>query len=133
MLLRLNSWNLSINMDTESHRIMYVSMLQDKKMAYYLYGFEYLVDVYIIGLLIVVIIGGSSMNEKELNEKLLKMEEQLKEDCLDIHDFIWKRQEEQNDHFDNFDKSQKIAFIDLYSKVQALRGCLITYNNWFVK
>ena len=73
------------------------------------------------------------MNEKELKERLLKMEEQLKEDCLDIHDFIWQRQEGQNDHFDNFNKTQQIAFIDLYSKVQALRDCLVSYNNWFVK
>lgn len=33
------------------------------------------------------------MNEKELKERLLKMEEQLKEDCLNIHEFIWQRQE----------------------------------------
>lgn len=38
------------------------------------------------------------MNEKELKEKLLKMEKQLKGDCLDIHDFIWERQEGQNNH-----------------------------------
>lgn len=30
------------------------------------------------------------MNEKELKEKLLKMEEQLIEDWCDIHSFIWK-------------------------------------------
>lgn len=73
------------------------------------------------------------MNEKELKERLLKMEEQLKEDCLDIHEFIWQRQEGQNNHFDNFNKTQQIAFIDLYSKIQALRDCLVSYNNWFVK
>lgn len=73
------------------------------------------------------------MNEKELKEKLLKMEEQLIEDWCDIHSFIWKNQEGQDDHFDNFNKSQKIAFIKLASKVQELRNCLIEYNDWFVK
>lgn len=73
------------------------------------------------------------MNKKELNEKLLKMEEMLKADCLDIHSFIWEKQEGQEDHFDNFDKAQKIAFIKLYSKVQELRDCLVGYNDWFVK
>ena len=71
------------------------------------------------------------MNEKELQEKLLKMEEQLNEDRLDLYHFIWEKQEGQNDHFDNFDKSQQIAFITLYSKVQALWDCLVSYNSWF--
>lgn len=71
------------------------------------------------------------MNEKELKEKLLKMEEQLKEDCRDLHGFIWQRQEGQNNCFDNFNKTQQIAFIKLYSRVQALRNYLVAYNDWF--
>lgn len=35
------------------------------------------------------------MNEKELKKRLLKMEEQIKEDCLDIYDFIWQQQDGQ--------------------------------------
>lgn len=31
------------------------------------------------------------MNEKELNEKLLKLEGQLKEDCIDLNNFIWQK------------------------------------------
>lgn len=73
------------------------------------------------------------MNKKELKERLLKMEERLKEDCLDIHDFIWQRQEGQDDNFDNFCKSQQIAFLDLYSRVRALRDYLVSYNDWFSK
>lgn len=73
------------------------------------------------------------MNEKELNERLLKIEEMLKVDCLDIHSFIWQNQEGQDDHFDNFNKAQKIAFIELYSRAQELRDCLAAYNDWFVK
>lgn len=73
------------------------------------------------------------MNEKELKEKLLKMEEQLIADYFDIHSFVWNNQEGQDGHFDNFDKFQKIAFIKLYSKVQELRNCLIEYNDWFMK
>lgn len=61
------------------------------------------------------------------------MEEMLKEYCLDINDFIWQNQEGQDDHLDNFDKFQKIAFIKLYSKVQELQDCLVAYNSWFVR
>lgn len=61
------------------------------------------------------------------------MEEQIIADCFDIHTFIWQNQEGQDGHFDNFDKSQKIAFIKLYLKIQELRDCLIGYNDWFIR
>lgn len=64
------------------------------------------------------------MNEKEVRERLLKMEEQIMSDYLYIRAFIWQNQEGQKDHLDNFNKSQKIAFIELYSKMEELRDCL---------
>lgn len=73
------------------------------------------------------------MNEKELKEKLLKLEKELQEYRLNINGFIWQSQEGKNNHFDNFNKSEQIAFIDLYSKIQALCNCLVSYNSWFIK
>ena len=47
------------------------------------------------------------MNEKELEKRLLKMEEQIIADCFDIHTFIWQKQKGQDIHFNDFNKSQK--------------------------
>lgn len=73
------------------------------------------------------------MERKELQKKLIELEEQLRLICPDIYSFIWDYQEGQSEHFDKLNKSERIAIIDIFSKVKSLYEALGTYHSWFWK
>lgn len=65
-------------------------------------------------------------------EKLLKHIDQLSEICGYInHHIVWEKQEGQKDHFDNLPKAERIALIDVLSKLNSAHSALYNYKNWF--
>lgn len=59
--------------------------------------------------------------EKALNDFVYFMNEHI----------VWEPQEGQEDHFDKYNKSEKIALIDIFAKARGLSSAINDYNRWF--
>lgn len=73
------------------------------------------------------------MERKEFQKELIKLEEQLRLICPDIYNFIWDYRIGQSEHFDDLNKAERIAIIDIFSKVKSLYDALGSYRSWFLE
>jgi hypothetical protein len=46
-------------------------------------------------------------------------------------DIVWESQCGQSDHFDNLNKAEQIALVDIFAKMKGLKDALISYSSWF--
>ena len=46
-------------------------------------------------------------------------------------DIVWESQCGQSDHFDNLNKSEQIALVDIFAKMKGLKESLLMYQSWF--
>lgn len=46
-------------------------------------------------------------------------------------EIVWESQCGQSNHFDNLNKSEQIALVDIFAKMKGLKEALVVYQSWF--
>lgn len=65
-------------------------------------------------------------------EKLEQHIEELSNMTMYVGDeIVWEDQCGQSDHFDNLNKAEQIALVDIFAKMKGLKEALISYSSWF--
>lgn len=65
-------------------------------------------------------------------EKLEQHIEELSNMTMYVGDeIVWEGQCGQSDHFDNLNKAEQIALVDIFAKMKGLKEALISYSSWF--
>jgi hypothetical protein len=66
--------------------------------------------------------------KEEILEKQLETVEQL---SIFYKNVVWEPQEGQQDHFDNLNKAEQVALIEICSDIERLKCSLANYKHWF--
>lgn len=65
--------------------------------------------------------------EDKLNQDIQTLDDLVQR----LHDIVWEPQEGQKDHFDNIQKTERVAIIGVYNDAVSLKDHLVGYRHWF--